>query len=557
VTSNYELLLVITLSETRFITRISSEPVPYFHVPHRLTARLLATSSTSCQYLFANALGIEPIEKDLLAEITEAQGTDQLAMDVLRKIASKHVTEHVTQDAATTEDWTVSAGALTHEGRVYVPDSPGLRARVTALHHDNPESGHFGALKTAELISRNFYWPALPTSVRQYIAGCEVCHRIKAARHPRYGVNMPIEPPNQPWEGVTMDFVTDLPESTASAYTGILVVVDRLTKMAIYLPCRKDVDSPELARMFFEEVICKHGVPSNIVTDRGSQFTSRFWDRVCSHLSIDHRLSTSFHPQMDGQTERQNQTMEQYLRAFATYEQDNWVDLLPLAEFAYNNSVHVTTRLTPFFANYGYHPEMHFKLPSPEARFRSEKAADERLGRLQTAWDRLRESILEAQARQTRYAGGKEMVFEVGDKVWLSAKHIQTARPSKKLDYKRLGPFKITKVINRNAYRLELPNSMKVHNVFHVSLLDRYAEPVPGQQPSEPQPAISAEDSDEEEWEVERILDSRKRYRKLSYLVQWAGYNYVRTSWEPAENLENAAELLEEFHRENPAKPKA
>jgi hypothetical protein len=128
------------------------------------------------------------------------------------------------------------------------------------------------------------------------------------------------------------------------------------------------------------------------------------------------------------------------------------------------------------------------------------------------------------------------MVFEVGDKVWLSAKHIQTARPSKKLDYKRLGPFKKTKVINRNAYRLERPNSMKVHTVFHVSLLDRHAEPVPGQQPSEPQPAISAEDSDEEEWEVERILDSRKRYRKLPYLVQWAGYNYVRTSWEPAEN---------------------
>jgi hypothetical protein len=122
---------------------------------------------------------------------------------------------------------------------------------------------------------------------------------------------MPIEPPSQPWKGVTMDFVTDLPESTASAYTSILVV-DRLTKMAIYLPCRKDVDFPELARMIFEEVICKHDIPSNIITDRGSQFTSRFCNRVCSYLSIDHRLSTSFHPQTDGQAERQNQTTEQY-----------------------------------------------------------------------------------------------------------------------------------------------------------------------------------------------------------------------------------------------------
>jgi hypothetical protein len=139
-------------------------------------------------------------------------------------------------------------------------------------------------------------------------------------------------------EGVTMDFVTDLPESTASAYTSILVVVDRLTKMAIYLPCRKDVDSPELARMIFEEVICKHDIPSNIITDRGSQFTSRFWNRVCSYLSIDHRLSTSFHPQTDGQTKRQNQTTEQYpyLRA------GQLARLSPLAEFC----LRTTTRCT-------------------------------------------------------------------------------------------------------------------------------------------------------------------------------------------------------------------
>jgi hypothetical protein len=201
---------------------------------------------------------------------------------------------------------------------------------------------------------------------------------------------------------------------------------------------------------------------------------------------------------MDGQTKRQNQTMEQYLRAFATYEQDNWVDLLPLAEFAYNDSVHATTRLTPFFANDGYHQEMHFK-PPKDARFISERAADERLGKLQAARDRLRESILEAQERQTRYAGGKEMTFEIGDKVWLSAKHIQTARSSKKLNYMRLGPFKVTKVINRNTYRLKLPYSMKVHNVFHVSLLNRYVGPVPDHQPSDAPPAITAENPDDEE----------------------------------------------------------
>ena len=182
---------------------------------------------------------------------------------------------------------------------------------MISLFHDNPESGHFGALKTTELVSRDCYWPAMDSGVRMYVSGCEVCHRIKAPQHARHGINMPLETPSRPWEGVTIDFVTDLPESTASGYTRILVIVDRLTKMAIYLLCRKDIASPELARLFFEHVICKRDVPDNIVLDRGTQFTSRFWMRVCSHLGTDHCLSTAFHPQTDGQTERQNQTMEQ------------------------------------------------------------------------------------------------------------------------------------------------------------------------------------------------------------------------------------------------------
>jgi len=234
---------------------------------------------------------------------------------------------------------------------------------VISLFHDNPESGHFGALKTTELVSRDCYWPAMDSGVRMYVSGCEVCHRIKAPQHARHGINMPLETPSRPWEGVTIDFVTDLPESTASGYTRILVIVDRLTKMAIYLLCRKDIASPELARLFFEHVICKRDVPDNIVLDRGTQFTSRFWMRVCSHLGTDHCLSTAFHPQTDGQTERQNQTMEKYLRAFCNYEQDNWVELLPLAEFAYNNTIHTSTRMTPFWVNYHYHPVMQFKTP--------------------------------------------------------------------------------------------------------------------------------------------------------------------------------------------------
>jgi len=145
-----------------------------------------------------------------------------------------------------------------------------------------------------------------------------------------------------------MDFVTDLPESKASVYTGILVIVDRLTQLAIYSPWRNDIDSLELARLFLEHVNCMRRIPENIVKDRATQFTSRFWNRVCADLRTDLRLWTAFHPQTDGQTACQNQTMGQYLRAFCNYEQDNWVELLPLAEFAYNNVRHVSTRMPPF-----------------------------------------------------------------------------------------------------------------------------------------------------------------------------------------------------------------
>jgi hypothetical protein len=270
---------------------------------------------------------------------------------------------------------------------------------------------------------KGFHWPAMDATGRKYIAGYQLRHQIKAPRHAHHGTNMPLTPLSRPWAGVTIVLVTDLPESTASGYTGLLVIIDQLTKMTIYLPCRKDIDSPELAPMLFEHVICKQGVADNIVTHHGQEFTSRLRNRVCSHLSINHRLSTAFHPQTDGQTERQNQTMEQYLRAFSNYKQDNWVELLPLAEFAYNNSVHHSTRMTPFWANYHYYPPMQCNPPKAPLNLRSELLADSTVSGLEVTHRLLRESLLETNVRQSQYAGRKDVTFKVGNKVWLLTRH--------------------------------------------------------------------------------------------------------------------------------------
>jgi hypothetical protein len=162
-------------------------------------------------------------------------------------------------------------------------------------------------------------------------------------------------------------------------------------------------------------------------------------------------------------------------------------------------------------------------------------------------------NLHEAQANQTKYTGGKEAVFEVRDQVWLSTRHFRTRRPSKKLHYKLTGPYTVSKVINTNAYKQDLPYTIRKYNVFHVSLLDHYTPPIAGQRASQPQPTV-VDDSDE--WDVGEILDAKQRYQKLHYLVQWADYSYVRTSWEPAENHRNAQELFDEFHREHPRKPR-
>jgi hypothetical protein len=200
---------------------------------------------------------------------------------------------------------------------------------------------------------------------------------------------------------------------------------------------------------------------------------------------------------------------------------------------------------------YHRNPEMQFKEPKA-SHLKSEIQADATLERLAETHRTLCENIVDAQQRQTKYAGGKVITFNNADKVWLSTKHFRTTRPSKQLDYKCTGLYTVSKVINRNAHKLDLAKTMQNHNVFQVSQLDRCKPPVSSKPPNEPLPIIV---DDSEQWEVGRILDSKQRYRKLNYLIQWAGYRYVRTIWEPAETLGNAQELLDEFHRSYPGKP--
>jgi transposase InsO family protein len=359
-----------------------------------------------------------------------------------------------------------------YQGLLYIPDDAAIKLEVLHANHDVPSAGHHGRARTLELLSRNYYWPQMRKYVARYVDHCDTCSHIKPVRHVPYGLLKPLTLPAKPWSSLSMDHVTGLPESKGS--NAIRVVVDRLIKMAHYIPTRDTADAAELACLFLQHVWKSHGLPKDIVSDRGTTFTSQFWKALCNQLDIKPRYSTAFHPQTDGETEQVNAIMEQYLRGYVNYQQDNWSEFLPLALFAHNNATMEPLGVSQFFTNYGYNPQTDI-LPAEERYESMPMEVVDFTNSISTLQAALRSEILYAQAAATDSANAARLLescLEVGDMVWLSRKHIRTTRLSDKLDHKRLGKFKILEHIGSHTYRLELPASMKSYPVFHVSLLE-------------------------------------------------------------------------------------
>jgi hypothetical protein len=302
--------------------------------------------------------------------------------------------------------------------------------------------------------------------------------------------------------------------------------------------------------MFFE-VFLKHGVPDSIISDRGSIFTSSFWAEIAKLSGIRRDLSTAYHPQTDGQTERTNQVLEQYLRCYLDYDMDNWVELLPLAEFAHNTQHHSALGMSPFEATYGYKASF---IPSFSAFYEENQedtlvpAALDFAKSLKAQHDQL---VQELKFSQTRMAISADKTrrpvpdFKVGEYVWLDARDFKTERAMKKLDHKFFGPFKVLKKVNANAYELELPISMsRKHPVFNVSKL--WKALIDEQRAYERPPPVLVEDG-EEFFEIERILKERKvRGGKRQYLIKWKGYPDTDNTWVDEDDV-TGKEAIQEF----------
>ena len=357
---------------------------------------------------------------------------------------------------------------------MYVPKDEKLRAEIIRLHHNMPIGGHGGQWKTVELVTHNFWWPGVTKGVKRYVERCDACQRNKNHTEQPASKLMPNSIPEKPWMHILADFITKLP--LAQGYDSILVVADRLTKMVHFIPTTEKTSAEGLARLFRDNVWKLHSLPESIISDRGPQFTVGLMRELNRMLGIKSKLSMAFHPQTDGQTERVNQGLKQYLRMFIDHRQEQWPEWLGTAEFAYNNKAHLSTKTSPFKANYGQDPRMGF-----EERKKGKYAGAERfVEKMKEIQEEAKAVLKKVQDDMRKYADRKRSdadEYKVGDLVMLSTKDLKyqmVGRRIEKLTERFVGPYKIKEIVSLNAIKLELLSTVRIHPVVNVSRIRRY-----------------------------------------------------------------------------------
>jgi hypothetical protein len=348
-----------------------------------------------------------------------------------------------------------------------------------------------------------------------------------------------------PFETIALDFITKLPES--QGYDSILTIMDHdCTKATIFIPCREEINAEGTAALYIQHIFAHFGLPQKVISDRDPCFMSKFMQEVCCITGIEHNPSTAYHPRTDGQSEHSNQWVETAICFISDYHQTNWAPYLPIAQFAHNNWPSDTMQKSPFFLLMGYNLRTDWILaPSPLPQVTM------RLEQLKQARDTVQQLMIKAQ--QSWVKNRDTPKYKEGDQVWLEGKNLCINQPTAKLVPRRHGPFKVIKVLSLVSYQLALPTQWSIHPVFHIDLLTPYKETIM-HGPNYQHPVPDLVDG-EEEYSVEKILDSRKfgRRRCLQYLVKWEGYPDSDNMWVDKDDV-FTDDKVREFKCSNPAK---
>ena len=449
-------------------------------------------------------------------------------------------------------DCVVRDDLLYYRERLWLPSFEPLTTGTIQRIHDSYLGGHPGRDTTISLLGRQFFWPGMNQEVRRFVRNCHVCGRSTIWRDKKKGLLKPLPLANRMWTEISLDFITDLPPGSRTNATVLLVITDRFSKGTVLIPVPPDSwDAEGFARLFLERYVPYHWLPQAITSDRGTQFVNGFWGRLCELLKIERRLSTAYHPETDGATERRNQEVETFLRTFTAYHQSDWDQLLPMAQISLDNKPATSTGVSPFFLTHGY-DATDIVLPEDTETTRTQGTPRSRANavveKLANAREFAESALAIAQQAQEHYANRARAVMpqlRVGDKVWLNLKNVRTERPSKKLDWIHT-QYTITRTFEGNPYFYELNVPTGIHKKFHVSLLRLAAtDPLPSQVQDDFQPPPIILEGQDDEYGVEEILRCRTRRfgrgTQRQALVKWVGY--AEPTWHPLRDFEETAAL--------------
>jgi len=431
--------------------------------------------------------------------------------------------------------------------KIVVPNYWPVIQYILKRSHDDPLSGHRGFEKTLKCITKDFIWDHMYTDIKHYCDTCDTCQRCKNSTTKSQGLLKPLQLPHRKWGSISMDFIVALPKSSRNN-DSVLVVVDRFTKMVRFFPCKTTITSEQLAQVLFQNIISQYGLPDEIISDRGTQFMSELFTDLWKHFGTNQRPSTAYRPQTDGQTERTNRTLQEYLRCYIGSKHTDWESLLPAAEFAHNNSHAQSIGTTPFFLMYGYHPKTPVTLGLVDAKVHpAKKMAKD----MEKAVKRAKRMLMASQHRMKSQYDKHHVhkTFAVNDHVLLSTKNLKLQGFHKFLP-KYVGPFQVVRAYGTHAFQLALPSGWRIHDVFHVSLLKAYKsrDGVLGQAPLVP--------SLIDDYVISDIVDHDiiRKGRKIIvyYRVRFKDLPEDADSWEGEKEIEKfAPDILSQYQRDH------